>query len=83
MPKLGWITNCRETDAQRAIQELLLGNDNRVITIGAPKVTEKYNKKELADMDIVGLYDADKEMADQCRGLTRTFVASKTGGNVR
>lgn len=28
-------------------------------------------------------HDADKEMADQCRGLTHTFVASKTGGNVR
>lgn len=77
MTRVGWITNCSKAEAHKIARELLLGCKNRVITIGAPKASKKFNECELADAGMVGLYDADPSTADQMRGLPNTIVTSK------
>ena len=71
--RIGWITNVCEKNAERIARELLVGNKNRVISIGNPAPTKQHDKNELMKMGIAGLYDCDPEMIDQLKGFKHIF----------
>ena len=73
---IGWITNCFEQDKEGILADLL-DVPGRVIQVGRPKATERYSADELIKMDVVGLYDVDPSMADQCRGFADIRISTR------
>mgnify|MGYP001485604947 CR=1 FL=1 len=74
--RIGWITNCSGKNKDVSIARLL-NVPERVIQEGLPKATDSYTVQELQDMDVIGLYDVDPSMADQCGGFANIHFARR------